>query len=244
MASFFDKLNLRPQEQRIVVIVITVVLIIINAVFVWPRFQDWGRLQSAIGKSRATLKVHEEEIARVTQYEAQLRNLEGKGSAVLPAEQALDLTRTVQGQAQTTGIAVTGTHPAPSTGGSNTNQFFDEQLVALDVSGTDKELVDFLVAVGSGNSMIRVRDMDLRPDPPQFRLVGKVTLVASYQKKPKPATPAPAPATPVAMPKPGVVARPDAKPAETPKPDAKAGAPVKPDAKPSTNTVPTVKGKS
>lgn len=189
MASFFSKLNLRPQEQRIVVIFITVVLIIINALFVWPRFKDWAKLQAAIERSRATLKVHEDEIAKTPQWQAQLRRLEGQGSAVLPAEQALDLTRTVQSQAQQTGIAVTGTHPAPSTG-SSTNQFFDEQLVSLDISGTDSELVSFLVALGSGNSMIRVRDMDLRPDPPQYRLVGKVTLVASYQKKPKTAVPA------------------------------------------------------
>lgn len=225
MSSFFSRLNLRPQEQRIVVVVVTVVLVVLNALFIWPRFKDWAKLQTTLTKSRATLKSYQDEIARTPQYQEQLRKLEGGGGAVLPAEQALDLMRTVQNQAQQSSVAVTGTRPVTSAT-SNTNQFFDEQVVAIDVSCLDKELVDFLVALGSGDSMIRVRDMDLRPDPPQYRLLGKVTLVASYQKKPKPPAPAP-----TAKPAPAVV-------------PVKPAAPVAPAASPATNSISTPKGKS
>ncbi len=58
----------------------------------------------------------------------------------------------------------------------------------------------FLHALGSGDSMIRVRDMDLRPDPPRYRLNGTITLVASYQKKPRGTRPVPPPATAAAAP--------------------------------------------
>lgn len=87
-------------------------------------------------------------------------------------------------------MTITDTRPA-STPGSSTNQFFDEQIVSVGVTAADKEMIDFLVALGSGDSMIRVRDMDLKPDPPQYRLLAKISLVASYQKNPKtpPASP-------------------------------------------------------
>ena len=54
--------------------------------------------------------------------------------------------------------------------------------------------LDFLYNLGSGNSLIRVRDLQLSPDAPaRQQLGGTVKLVASYQKNlPKrvaPATP-------------------------------------------------------
>jgi len=57
--------------------------------------------------------------------------------------------------------------------------------------------VDFLYNLGSGNSLIRVRDLSLRPDPPRQQLSGNVKLVASYQKNPS-KKPAPAAKPPTA----------------------------------------------
>ena len=79
---------------------------------------------------------------------------------------------------------------------------------ALGVSG-EKELVDFLYRLGSGNSLIRVRDMNLGTElPARQKLQGSLTLVESFQKKPvkvaaappppKKTTPAPAKAPPKA----------------------------------------------
>ena len=61
---------------------------------------------------------------------------------------------------------------------------------------SEAQLVDFLYKLGDGNSLIRVRALSLRPDPPRQNLGGNITLIASYQKKPsvRPAS-APAPAT-------------------------------------------------
>ena len=44
--------------------------------------------------------------------------------------------------------------------------------------------MDFLYNLGSGNSLIRVRDLALHPNPPRQALSGNVKLVASYQKNP------------------------------------------------------------
>jgi len=182
MNGFLDKLNLSAQERRILVVFLTIAFVVLNALFVWPHFYDMGRLKRHLTAARDTLDNYRKEITRVPSYRTRLEALEKQGEAVLAAEQALQLTRTVQNQAQLNGVAITGTRPVTST---STNQFFDEQTLSIDVNATDKELVDFLVALGAGGSMIRVRDMDLRPDPQQYRLLGKITVVASYQKKPK-----------------------------------------------------------
>lgn len=195
MSSFFDKLNLTPQERRVVVLVVTVLLVVVNAVLVWPHFQDWPKLRADLDKSAKTRGDYEAEIARTPDYQTKLSKLEGQGSAVLPADQAIQLTRTVQNQALQSGVLITQTRVSGPTGVS-TNTFFDEQTLSVTVSTGEKELVDFLYALGTGGSMIRVRDMDLHPDAQQYRLNGNITLVASYQKRAK--APAPEPGKPAA----------------------------------------------
>lgn len=183
--SFLDSLNLRPQEKRLLVVGLALAVVVLSALWVWPRLGEWRKAHEALEKSRKTLQSYEAEIARIPTYEARLAELEGQGSAVLQEEQALQLLRTVQLQAQQHHVTITSTRaglPGPTT---STNAFFDEQTVQIGVNTGEKELVQFLLALGSGGSLIRVRDMDLRPDPPRFRLNGTITLVASYQKKPK-----------------------------------------------------------
>ncbi|MEO6034508.1 MAG: hypothetical protein ABIQ35_04560, partial [Verrucomicrobiota bacterium] len=59
------------------------------------------------------------------------------------------------------------------------------QSIQISVNTGEKELVDFLLNIGSGSSMIRVRDLDLKPaDQNRYRLQGRITLSANYQKKP------------------------------------------------------------
>ncbi len=183
--SLLDSLNLRPQEKRLVVVSLAVGVLVLSALFIWPRLDDWRKARAALEKSRKTLQTYEAEIARIPDYEARLAALEGQGSAVLQEEQALQLLRTVQLQAQQHQVIITSTRAGVPGQTTSTNAFFDEQTVQIGVSTGEKELVHFLHALGSGGSMIRVRDMDLRPDPPRYRLNGSITLVASYQKKPK-----------------------------------------------------------
>jgi Tfp pilus assembly protein PilO len=185
MSGFLDQLNLRPQEKRIVVVATTVVLVVLNGLFVWPKFKEWGKLNVDLTKAKGTLKTYQAEIGRATTYQAQLRKLGEQGGGVAPSEQALDLQRTVQAQAARHSVVQTGSRFVPTAG--STNQFFDEQTVTIEVNSRDEELVNFLVALGSGDSMIRVRDMMLKPDnlTTRYRLQGTLTLVASYQKKPK-----------------------------------------------------------
>lgn len=216
MANLFDRLNLPPRERRILLGVGLILFVVLNALFVWPMLPDWKRADGQIEKSRKTLADYRTEIAQVTTNQARLQELEKLGSTVLREEQALDLVRTIQRQAADAGVNVTRTQPGVAAG-TSTNSYFDEQSVFVDVTTKDEELVEFLYALGSGDSMIRVRQLDLKPDPPQYRLIGKLELVASYLKKsspvaaPPPARPAgsinPAPAKPLPASNPGTTNR-------------------------------------
>lgn len=185
--STFDKLNLRPQERRLVVIVGTVIFVLLNMWFVWPYFDDWGQTQAKIGASRATLERYQREIDQKPKYEARLRELEQTGSEMLASEN--DLQRVVLMQAAAAGVQTAGSQVNRNSAG-NTNQFFQEASISIPFHAGGKELVDFLVGIAAQNAMIRVRDMSVRPEQNQTRLGGTLVFVGNFQQRP--ATNAPA----------------------------------------------------
>lgn len=225
MSALLARLNLRPQERRLMVAIAMAIFVALNIWTVWPHFKDWGRLQRENRLASDNLTLFKTEIEKQPQNRKKLEKLEGQGSSVLAEDQALQLLRTVQTQARQSGVQIPNS--SPGTGG-RPNEFFQEQAIRISVITGDKELVDFLVKLGSGNSMIRVRDLDLRPQlPAQQKLEGSMVLIASYQKKPAakntppPKATGPAQKTGAATQKPpSATARP---PAATPK--APAGTP-------------------
>lgn len=193
MKSIFDKLNLRPQERRLVVGVGIVVFAVVNFWFVIPHFGDLGRLQNKKDYAEKTLAKYKEELGKKQHYERELKRLESAGQYLPSEEQALDLLREVHQQAQQAGVMIVRSDA--SRGGSllqRTNSFFEDQTLVLLVNTGEKELIDFLWGLGKGQSLTRVSSMTLRRDPSQTKLVGDLTLVKSFQKKPpKAATPTP-----------------------------------------------------
>jgi hypothetical protein len=86
---------------------------------------------------------------------------------------------TILSQAAASGVSIQNN----TQGQVKTNQFFVEQARALTVTAGESELVDFLYRLGTGDSLVRVRGLALRPDPPRHALSANLTLVASYKKK-------------------------------------------------------------
>lgn len=185
--SIFDKLNLRPQERRLVVIVGMIIFVLLNMWFVWPYFDDWGATKSEISASETTLDRYQREIAKKAQYEARQRELETTGSEMLSSE--IELQRIVQSQAAAAGVQL-GRQTFVKTPTGRTNQFFQEGGYSIEFSAGGKEIVDFLVGVAAQNAMIRVREMNLRPEANQTRLGGTLVFVGNFQQRP--ATNAPA----------------------------------------------------
>lgn len=184
-SSFLDKLD--PVARRFVVFVGVLFFIVLNAWLVWPHFKDWGRFKGRLNTAHENLAKFQNTVAEKKSYEDKVKELESEGSAVPQEDQSTEFMRTIQSQAALSSVNILGSSP-PVT---RTNQFFMEQSRSISVQATEDQLVDFLYNLGAGNSLIRVRDLSLRPDTARQALGANVKLVASYQKKP--ASPAPAP---------------------------------------------------
>jgi len=213
--------NLRPFEKRVFVGVTALVFIVFNAWFVIPHFSDWNQMKIRMAAAQKKLNSYQSEVAQTNKYAAEVKILEGEGLSVPPEEQSVQFLRAVQSQAQQSDVGITSF----SRQTFRTNQFFLEASLSISAISGEAQLVDFLYNLGSGNSLIRVRDFTLRPDAPHQKLNSNIKLVASYQKKPAargvpgPATlPAKAPViksnTPVTKPAsaPAIPAIPGAKP--------------------------------
>jgi Tfp pilus assembly protein PilO len=170
--------QLRPLERRLAVGALVVFFIVLNWVFVWPHFSDWGKLRGRLDDARNRLKLYQTAIAQMPVLQAQLKIFENQGEFVAPEDQSINFLRTIQSQALQSGVGIVNT----SRQMTHTNEFFSEQTQNIEVIATDSQLVDFLYKLGSGASMVRVRDLELQPDASHQHLSGKIRLVASYQK--------------------------------------------------------------
>ena len=177
--------QLRPMERRLVVGVAVMFLLVLNWVFIWPHFDDWGKLQLRLTKAKSDLARDQQAVAQIPALQAQVKAIEGASDSVPLEDQGISFLRTVQSQSAQSGVAIVNT----SRQLTRTNDtFFVEQVQNLTASATDDQLVDFLYKLGSGSSMIRVRDLELQPDPSHQKLNANIKLVASYQKNLKSAT--------------------------------------------------------
>ena len=176
MKKYFSQL--RPLERRLAVGVLVVLFIVLNWVFVWPHRSDWEDLKIRQKNANASLKFYQTTIAQMPAIQSQVKNFENEGEFVAPEDQSINFLRTIQSQAQQSGVGIVNT----SRQMTHTNEFFSEQTQNLDVIATDSQLVDFLYKLGSGASMVRVRDLEIQPDASHQHLSGKIRLVASYQK--------------------------------------------------------------
>jgi Tfp pilus assembly protein PilO len=191
MTNPLDRLNLRPLEKRMVVGVAVVLFIVLNAWFVVPHFSDLEQARKQQAEGLAKLKRWQVEIDRKVYYQREIGKLESEGQIVPAEDQQNQFSRAIMDQQIRSGVNVT------QTGRQNvhTNQFFLELSQQISVESGEAQLVDFLYNLGSGNSLIRVRDLALHPNPPRQALSGNVKLVASFQKNPpKKAAPTATPA--------------------------------------------------
>ncbi|HQC41844.1 MAG TPA: hypothetical protein PLV91_00020 [Verrucomicrobiota bacterium] len=196
MTSWFNSLNLKPQERRLVIGVLIGAFILVNVWFVWPHFGDWAKNVKAAEEAELKVNRYQNEVNNISRYRALIRELEQDGGArIAAAEQAVQFQKTIQEIANRSGVAINRYDPAnPRRGalgasggaaGSPTNSFFEESGLSVQMQQVEeKDLVLFLYNLGSGNSNIRVKELELNPHNTGTRLVCKALLIASYQKAP------------------------------------------------------------
>ncbi|PAW82638.1 MAG: hypothetical protein B9S33_14955 [Pedosphaera sp. Tous-C6FEB] len=183
MKNLFDKLNLGALERRIVVGAALVLFIVVNAMFVWPQFKDWNKVQLAITKANDTLAQFQKEVDQLPQLQKKEEALKDTGGAQhASAEIALALMRIVTPKASAAGITVSSWSPSAA-GTPSADGYFEEHSLRVSFQSTgDAELLKFMVSLGENNSTIRIRDLSVKPDATQQKLMGELTMVASYQK--------------------------------------------------------------
>ncbi len=183
MKKYFAQL--RPMERRLVVGTAVVLLIVLNAVFIWPHFSDWGNLQRRNAEAHRKLKLYQAATNQIPALQADVKKFESEGEFVALEDQGINFLRTIMTQAGASGVTI----PNTSRQITHTNDvLFIEQVQNIDAMATEPQLVDFLYKLGSGSSMIRVRDLELQPDQPKQHLSAKIRLAASYQRNPTSAT--------------------------------------------------------
>ena len=179
--SLFDKLNLRPNERRILVVVGFLIFVVLNWTFVRPLFGQWDKAQKDLEAARETQKKYQAEIAKAPSYKAMEEELRNEGNEVLSEQ--LQLQRIVVEQYAAAAGIIPTIRPTPLNASSNTNQFFENQVLVVDFTAFSTNFVEWLVGLATGNNMIRVEDMTLKTDAPGQKLSGSIEFVASYKKK-------------------------------------------------------------
>lgn len=203
MKEFFARLN--PTERRFVVGVGVVFFLVVNIVWVWPHFGDWGKTRAALDNDRILLAKFAAGTNQIPTLEKNIHSYQIAGSFVPPEDQIVSFFRQIQNQAAASrvGILSMGSSRQPT---ATDNPFFVEQSQTITLQSQEKELVDFLYQLGADpNSLIRVKVLSVQPDAPRQNLQARVTLVASYQRKEQAPTGTPAAGaktpTPAAAPK-------------------------------------------
>src|ERR1051326_4369661 len=126
MTRIFDKLNLRPQERRLVIFVAVVVFEALNWFFVRQCFGERGRYQQRMKHADKDIKKFNDEIQRKPVYIKQISELSKQGGQVSTEERATSLTREVDNQANAAGMGVQNLSPPKRTSDASTNPFFEE----------------------------------------------------------------------------------------------------------------------
>ncbi|HEY3861879.1 MAG TPA: hypothetical protein VGO59_08320 [Verrucomicrobiae bacterium] len=222
MNNFLSQLNLTPQERRVMVIIFLVMIFVLNLMFVWPHFGEWGKINNQLEEMRRTIandnRAIQNDLAPATGTHAlvvKYSQLEGghvEEHAVDPQNQ---LDKTIRDEERKTGVYVQQFSP----GSVKTNEFFEELSTAITVQTQESNLVNFLYNMGLDPAMIRVSRLDLQPaDANRYALKGTITLTGNYAKS-APAAAAPAKPIPGTRPPPAAQARgnkPPAGPAAAP----------------------------
>ncbi|HZV35359.1 MAG TPA: hypothetical protein VFB72_12365 [Verrucomicrobiae bacterium] len=185
--------QLKPLERRWAVGIGAFVFLLLNYFFIWPHRHDWARDEARAKAAEEKISTYNAEIVKKPAYLAKLRTLQSGGQDVVAEDQAIDFVHFYSSR-------LLSNHILLLNGGTLTtrtnNPVFIEQQLGISVQGDETNLVNFLYSLGAGNSMVRVRAMNLHATPDKHELNAGITMVASYLKKvtAAPRT-APAPAT-------------------------------------------------
>ncbi len=89
MKKYFEQL--RPLERRLAVGVLVILFLVLNAVFIYPHFSDWGKLQRRLDAAQKKLKLYQTGIALKPTYEAQIKTLQSQGESIAAEDMSVNM---------------------------------------------------------------------------------------------------------------------------------------------------------
>ena len=110
MTRWFDRLNLAPQERRLVLAAIVVIALLLNYWIVWPFFQDWPKVNRELEELNRMKGRYTAETSKTNEYNTLLASLRSKGAQVAPEDAPTRLQVAILTNANATNLLVTADH--------------------------------------------------------------------------------------------------------------------------------------
>lgn len=186
MNEWLDKLNLQPHEKRVVVIVVTILFLVLNYLFVWPRLGSVQEITKKRDEAASLRDLRASHAKQTNSIATRVNNLKKTGETILKQDQNSQFLSTLQIEAGKAGLNIMQTRNLGNSSFGQTNGFVEERAISITFTAGDSNLVDFMYAMSQPGSILRVQTFDLGPEAPaQTRLSGTMTLIGSIETAPK-----------------------------------------------------------
>jgi Tfp pilus assembly protein PilO len=179
MIEVMDRVGIRPQERRSVILLLLGLLVVGNVV--------WMFMGPELLSLQGSLKDFEEKNAAladlpklIKEVEKEVQTLETETGGVTDGRQAQKLMEEIESKARRSGLNFTRSRG--QSGSSRKNQDFEEAKRTVSFQSGLIDLVEFLKNVSEGKSMIRVSNMTIMPTTDRKQLKVDLTFTASYPK--------------------------------------------------------------
>ena len=179
MIEVLDRIGIRSQERRSVILLLLGFLVVGNVVwlFMGPELlglqtslKDFEKKNAALADLPKLIKGLEKEV----------QTLETETGGVTDGRQAQKLMEEIESKARRSGLNFTRSRG--QSGSSRKNQDFEEAKRTVSFQSGLIDLVEFLKNVSEGKSMIRVSSMTIMPTTDRKNLKIDLTFTASYPK--------------------------------------------------------------
>ncbi|MST00190.1 MAG: hypothetical protein EXS29_02620 [Pedosphaera sp.] len=182
MTTLFDRLNIRREDRRTVLVAFVVVFLVANAFILPSLYRSWHTVRVAIEQGESRRERLQAQIAKKPAIMADLAQLQKRVELAESAERAELILRQQSELAEKSGLNIESKRPGSRYAG-RPGDLLGEETLTLAFTAGDKELLDFLMSTSGERSAVRIRDLDVKPEEPaRAKLRGTVTLVASYKK--------------------------------------------------------------
>ena len=179
MIEVLDRIGIRSQERRSVILLLLGFLVVGNVVwlFMGPELlglqtslKDFEKKNAALADLPKLIKGLDKEV----------QTLETETGGVTDGRQAQKLMEEIESKARRSGLNFTRSRG--QSGSSRKNQDFEEAKRTVSFQSGLIDLVEFLKNISEGKSMIRVSNMTIMPTTDRKQLKIDLTFTASYPK--------------------------------------------------------------